>query len=579
MDAAGISEIANDLPTEPGVYQFQADETVLYVGKALDLRDRVRSYRDPRSKRIQRMLARAEDVEVAVTDTETQALLLEANLIKRHQPRYNVRLKDDKSYPLVQLTDHQYPQIRITRDPEQGGRVYGPFTDVGAVETVVKALREMYGIRGCSDHKFAGRDRPCLDYELGLCSAPCVDKISPGSYAEDVAAVERFFEGETGVLAEPMRREMASAASEEAFERAAHLRDKLDVIEGFHGDGGQAVTAGDRSVSQERDVLGVAIHGDRATVARLHSDDGSLVDRSRHRVDLPDGERSHGAVLSAFLTQFYAERPVPDALLLPEPLTDTDIEAWLKQLGVDIRVPGSGREAQLVDLALKNAARQEEQRDELDAVASLLDIPRPSRIEAMDVSHAHGTAVVGSDVVLVDGRPHTDDYRRRKLAEGNDDYAAMEELVAWRAQRALEDRDDRPDPDLLLVDGGPGQVEAAKRALDENGWAVPVVGLAKSKSTIHTPSTQYNPESSAAALHVLQRARDEAHRFAVQYHQSLRDDVSTVLEQIEGVGPTIRRRLLRRFGSVDGVRSASRSELRDVKGVGPSTADRLVERL
>lgn len=579
MDPAAVSAVADDLPREPGVYQFLESDTVLYVGKALDLNDRVRSYRDPRSKRIRQMLDRADDVDVAVTDTETQALLLEANLIKRHQPRYNVRLKDDKSYPLVQLTNHPYPRITITRDPAEGGHVYGPFTDVGAVETVVKALRETFGIRGCSDHKFAGRDRPCLDYELGLCSAPCVDKIDAESYAEDVAAVKQFFEGETGVLAEPIQEEMNTAAEQEAFERAANLRDRLTIIERFHGDGEEAVKATPRDDTQSRDVLGVAIHGDRATVARLHSDGGSLVDRSRHRVDLPDDDRSHGAILSAFLPQFYAERSLPDALLLPEPLNDDDVESWLERAGVEVRVPGSGRESQLVDLALKNASRRGDKADELDALSRLLDIPRPTRIEAMDVSHAHGDSVVGSNVVLVDGQPETSGYRRRKLPEGNDDYAAIRELVQWRANRALEGRDDRPDPDLLLVDGGAGQVDAAMTAIERTGWNVSLAGLAKSEGVIYTPESQFDPDSSAPALHVLQRARDEAHRFAVQYHQSLRDDVSTVLEQIDGVGPELRQRLLRRFGSVEGVRTASREELLDIEGIGPATADTLLNRL
>lgn len=579
MDAAAVRDAASDMPTDPGVYQFIDNGTVLYVGKALDLRDRIRSYGDPRSERIQRMVERAADIDVAVTDTETQALLLEANLIKRHQPRYNVRLKDDKSYPLVQLTDHEYPRIQITRDPAEGGTVYGPFTDVGQVETVVKALREVYGLRGCSDHKFAGRDRPCLDADLGLCSAPCVDAIDPESYAKDVTAARRFFEGETGTLADPLREEMEAAADATEFERAANLRDRLDRVEQFHGTGGPTVDAGAEDVAADRDVLGVEIRGDTATVARLHSEGGQLVDRSRHRVGLPAGERSQGTVLAAFLPQFYAERSVPDVLLLPEPIDDPEVEHWLDAEGVEVRVPGSGRAARLVDLALKNAARRGDARDELEALGDALGIGRPERIEAMDVSHASGRAVVGSDVTLVDGQPATDGYRRKRLPEGNDDYAAMEALVRWRAQRAQEGRDDRPDPDLLLVDGGEGQLAAATKALEAVGWPIDVVALAKSEGVVYTRSGTYDWSEDAPQLHVLQRARDEAHRFAVRYHQTVRDDVSTVLEKIEGIGPQRRRRLLRRFGSVEGVREASISELRDVEGIGPDLAERLRRRL
>ncbi|PSP49049.1 hypothetical protein BRC75_04740 [Halobacteriales archaeon QH_7_69_31] len=300
MDAEAVRERAEDLPREPGVYQFEADGDVVYVGKAVDVRDRVRSYADPRSERIRRMVRAADDVDVAVTDTETQALLLEANLIKRHQPTYNVRLKDDKSYPLVQLTDHAFPRIQVTRDPDDGATVFGPFTNKGRVDTVVKALRSVYGLRGCSDHKYADRDRPCLDHEMGLCTAPCTDEIDADSYADDVESAVRFLEGETGVLAGPLGEAMDAAAEERAFERAASLRDRLDAVEAFHGGGGEAVVA-DRE--ETVDVLGVATEGDAATVARLHSEDGKLVDRDRHRVASEarakraprTGEREEGA--------------------------------------------------------------------------------------------------------------------------------------------------------------------------------------------------------------------------------------------------------------------------------------------
>jgi excinuclease ABC subunit C len=560
------------------VYQFVAGEATLYVGKAVDLRSRVRSYADPRGERIRRMVAAAETVDVAVTDTETQALLLEANLIKRHQPRYNVRLKDDKSYPLVQLTDHSVPRIEVTRDPEPGATVFGPFTDKGRVETVVKALRETYGLRGCSDHKYAGRDRPCLDYEMGLCSAPCTGEIGAESYREDVAAAVRFFEGETGVLADPLSREMEAAAQAKEFERAANLRDRLSVVDAFHGGGEAAVSS--RGDERTVDVLGAAIEGDAATVARLHAERGQLVDRSRHRLDAPDGsDAAVAALLSAFLPQYYAERDLPDAVLLSERPDDDDVVAWLEAEGVAVRVPGTGREAKLDDLALKNARRSDGRTDGVGALAEALSIPRPERIEGFDVSHAQGRAVVGSDVCFVGGDADTAAYRRKKLSEGNDDYLHMRELIGWRAERAVEGRDDRPDPDLLLVDGGRGQLDAARAALDAVGWDVPVVALAKEEEVVVTPTHRYDWPSTDPGLHLLQRVRDEAHRFAVQYHQTLRDDVSTVLDEVPGVGPETRTKLLRRFGSVDAIRAASLDDLTDVPGVGEKTARTLTERL
>ncbi|MEF8882777.1 MAG: excinuclease ABC subunit C [Halapricum sp.] len=581
MDADAVRERASDLPREPGVYRFLASEsddaTVLYVGKAVDLRDRVRSYADPRGERIRKMVERSEAVDTVVTDTETQALLLEANLIKRHQPRYNVRLKDDKSYPLVQLTDHAVPRIEITRDPDENAIVYGPFTDKNRLETVVKAVRETYGLRGCSDHKYRNRDRPCLDYDMGLCTAPCTGEISEAEYRGDCESVRRFFEGETGVVADPLRREMEAAAQDREFERAANLRDRMDAVEALHGTGSDAVadpSEGERTV----DVLGVAIEGVRATVARLQSADGSLVERERHWLDAPEGEHA-GAVLGAFVAQYYAERELPDTLLLSDRPDDGELLEWLDCEGVDVRVPGTGREATLVELALKNARRQGGDRDETAALADALGIESAERVEGFDVSHAQGTSVVGSDVVFVDGSPEKADYRRKKLQERNDDYANMLGLVRWRAERAVEGRDDRPDPDLLLIDGGEGQLGAARDALAETGWDVPVVALAKADELVVTPDGVKQWPDDAPHLHLLQRVRDEAHRFAVQYHQTLRDDVSTALDDVPGVGPETRKRLLRHFGSVDAIREASIEALQSVEGVGEATAESIARQL
>jgi excinuclease ABC subunit C len=606
MDAESVRARATDLPAEPGVYQFRAGETTLYVGKAVDLRDRVRSYADPRSDRIRGMVERADRIEFAVTDTETQALLLEANLIKRLRPRYNVRLKDDKSYPLVAFTDHEVPRIEVTRDPDEGSIAYGPFTNKGRVEAVVKAIRDEYRLRGCSDHKYEGRDRPCLDYEMGICSAPCTGEIDAKSYAEDVASARRFFEGETGVLADPLRRRMEAAAENAEFERAATLRDRLAAVEAFHGDGGEAVR--DRTDDRTVDVLAAAVEGDVARVARLHSERGQLVDRSRHRLDAPtvgeagDVERAvdadddaagkgdddaveatapntPAAVLSAFLTQYYAEREFPDAVLLAERPADPDVIDWLEAEGVTVRVPGAGREAKLVELALKNARKRGGTDDPIGTLGDRLGIDRPDRIEGFDVSHASGTAAVGSNVCFVDGSAETSQYRRKKLTDRNDDYANMRELVRWRATRAVEGRDDRPDPNLLLIDGGEGQLGAARDALAEVGWGVPVVALAKTEELVVTPNGPRRWDDDAPELHVLQRVRDEAHRFAVGYHQTVRDEVTTVLDDVPGVGPETRKRLLRRFGSVENVREASVTDLTDVDGVGKTTAERLRSRL
>ena len=571
MDAAAIRTRAADLPDEPGVYRFLDGDRTLYVGKAVSIRDRVRSYTDPRSDRIATMVERAGRIDATITETERQALLLEANLIKRHRPQYNVRLTDDKSYPMVQLTAHPEPRIEVTRDPDDGATVFGPYTDRGEVETVVKAAREVYGLRGCSDHKYRGRDRPCLDYEMGLCSAPCTDEVSTEQYAADVAAIEGFFRGKTGRLAEPIRTMMADASDEAAFERAANLRDRLRTVEAFHDDRDGAVSDPDdeRSV----DVLGV----DGATVARLHAERGQLVDRTRHRLSVPEGE-GDPALLGEFVPQYYADRALPDALLLPEPLP-ADVERWLSSRGVTVRVPSAGREARLVELAFKNARQGNDGGDPCADLARALEIDTAGRIEGFDVSHARGRAAVGSNVRLADGEPKKSGYRRKRLTAGDDDYANLRELLRWRAERAVEGRDDRPDPDLLVVDGGEGQLRAARAAIDEVGWAVPVVALAKEEELIHTEDGVLNWPDDSPRLRLCRRVRDEAHRFAVQYHRSLRDDVSTALDGVPGVGPERRARLLGRFGSVDGVRAASRGELLQVEGIGEATVEAIETRL
>jgi excinuclease ABC subunit C len=578
MDAATVRDRAADLPTDPGVYRFTDGERTLYVGKAVSLRERVRSYATPRSDRIARMVDAATAIATTVTDTETQALLLEANLIKRHRPPYNVRLTDDKSYPLVQLTAHDAPRIEVTRDPDPEATVFGPFTDKGRVETVVKAIREQFGLRGCSDHKYAGRDRPCLDHDIGLCSAPCTGEIDTAAYRAAAETARRFLAGETGVLAEPLREAMTAAAADERFERAANLRDRLDAVESFHT--GRDAAISDAAAPDERraDVLGVALAGDHATVARLQAEHGQLVGRERHRLATP-ADATVASVVAAFLAQFYAERDLPDAVLVPEDPADEDVRNWLDSEGVRLAVPGAGREATLVDLALKNARRGVDQPDAAARLADRLGLDgRPSRIEAMDVSHAQGNATVGSDVVLVDGDPEPSDYRRKRLPDRNDDPESMAALVRWRAERALAGRDDRPDPDLLLVDGGTTQLAAASDALADAGWDIPAVGLAKEDERVVTPGGTEQWDD-GAALRLLRQARDEAHRFAVQYHRTVRDEVATVLDDIDGVGPERRKRLLGRFGSVESIRAASAEELAAVDGIGQATADRLAERL
>lgn len=573
MDPGAIRDRATQLPDEPGVYLFRSEKSVLYVGKAVDLRSRVLTYADPRSDRIDRMVTAADEIEIAITDTETQALLLEANLIKRHAPRFNVRLTDDKSYPLVQLTDHAFPRIEITRDPSEGATVWGPFTHVGQLQTIVKAIRDIFGIRGCSDHKYRNRDRPCLDYDIGLCAAPCTNEIDEQGYSEAIRSVEQFFDGATGILADPIESAMETAAANHQYERAATLRDRLTAVREFHGGGADVVRHVDDRLTV--DVLGVALEGTRSVVARLRSDGGKLIDRDQHRLDGPS--ETAAEVLAAFIPQFFTERELPDRILCSHPPEDEELLTWLASEGVELRMPKSDRESRLIDLALKNARRGVA--DGVNALVNALDLEAADRIEGFDVSHAQGRDTVGSNVLFVDGQPEKSGYRRKRLSQGNDDYAAMRELIMWRATRAQEGRDDRDDPDVLVIDGGKGQLSAATEALSETGWGPQAIALAKGDEQVITPNGDHNWSSKDAQLHLLQQIRDEAHRFAVQYHRTRRDSVESVLDDVPGIGPELRTRLLRRFGSVNGIRSASITELRSVDGIGETTAETIARRV
>jgi excinuclease ABC subunit C len=356
-----------------------------------------------------------------------------------------------------------------------------------------------------------------------------------------------------------------------------------------------AADAGGGFVDERADVIGAVIRGDRATVARLRAESGQLVERERHRLQTPtvddSGDMGDAAgpddagpevadVLGAFLSQFYAERELPDAVLLPERPADADVVEWLEREGVAVRVPGTGRESTLVDLALKNARRTVGKRDASRGLADHIGLSDPpSRIEAFDVSHASGRATVGSDVLQVEGEPAKSGYRRKRLPDADDDYESMRTLLEWRAERALAGRDDRPDPDLLLIDGGEGQLNAASEALESVGWDVPAIALAKAEERVITLTGSEQWAEDDPALQLLQRARDEAHRFAVAYHQTVRDQVATALDGIDGVGPERRKRLLRRFGSVQGIRNASTDELAAVEGIGEATAERVAARL
>lgn len=557
MDRTELDTAIDDAPPEPGVYIFREDERPLYIGKAIDIRERLRSYRDPRTPRIGQMVDRADSIETRTTEDGRQALLLEANLIKRYQPKYNTRLKDGKSYPVIELTDHRFPQIRASRDPSERSLVFGPFTSMARVETAIDAFRDLYGLRACSDHTLETRDRPCVAYQMGLCSAPCAGLISEEEYAERVETVRKFFREDQDPVMRELEDRMGAAADEQRFERAATLKSYRAALRGL--------IEGVRE-RETGTVHALAVGPGLDRVGQVRVEDDQIQEKSAHRLA---GAGDRAAALSAFIQQAYARSRLPDAIVVPELPDDEELLDWLRAEGTEIRTPEGGRDRVLVDAASSAASTAATSR--VDRLSEDLGVD-VDRIECFDVSHTGGGDVVGSDVVLVDGRPETEDYRRKLLMEENDDYHNMYELVRWRALRGKEGRDDRPVPDLLLIDGGPGQLKAARKALNEVGWQVPILGIVKPEDAII--SLARDPDVSEESRQVLVLARDEAHRFAHRSHTGRRDSMGSVLEEIDGVGPSLRGRLLREHGLAE-LRGMSEEDLQEIDGVGPALAERI----
>jgi excinuclease ABC subunit C len=561
MERSELDAGIDEAPQEPGVYLFYDGERVLYVGKAIDIRDRLASYRDPRTPRIARMVERADRIETRTTEDGRRALLLEANLIKRYQPRYNTRLKDGKSYPVIELTDHEFPQIRASRDPDARSTVFGPFTSMQTVETAIKAFRDLYGVRACSDHTFETRDRPCVAYQMGLCSAPCAGLISEEEYDDRVETVRSFFQEDPGPVLEEIEELMDEAAGEERFERAATLRDYrralTDLLEGRDG-------------RDTGEVHAVAAGPDRSRIGLVTVEDDRIEDKEVHRLRGDPGDDQEA--IASFLEQYYARNPLPDRIVVATMPDDAMIEDWLAAEDTVLEEPDSGRDRVLVDTARSATGQAREAIDFGDAFEGAIE-----RIECFDISHTGGQEVVGSDVVFEDGEPVTGDYRRKLLEEKNDDYANMAALIGWRAKRQVEGRDDRPEPDLLVIDGGLEQVKAARRALRHVGWDVPVVGIVKPDDRIIAADGN-QLDLPDPAWQVLRQARDEAHRFARKTHTKRRDAVSSQLEEIDGIGPARRKKLLKRF-SMEELADATVEELAEIDGIGREQAERVRDAL
>jgi excinuclease ABC subunit C len=589
----GIHEKLETLPLRPGVYLFKnAAGEIVYVGKARVLRDRVRSYFQasrPLELHKANMVADIADLDLVVTDTEMEALALENNLIKRHKPLYNVRLRDDKNHPYLKLTlAEEYPRLYVVRRPGEDGNVYGgPYIPASLGRKTAALVRKLFGIRSCKETLNGRRPRPCLQYQIKRCLAPCVAEVCPPDrYRQASEDARLFLEGRTEEVVRRLKEEMEQAAEEDRFEEAASQRDQIRALVRLEAP--QKITT---TELEERDLFAAWVEGDRAALQVFSVRDGKVVAREGYLLDRltePD------TVLSQTIQQYYASgRYVPREVLVPHEVPDRELlEAWLSQRrggAARIRVPQRGEKLRLLELVARNARLafemewklpRKQSQEILRALRDLLDLEiEPRRIECFDISNIQGSDIVASMVCFEEGLPKKSDYRKfriRGVSGAPDDFASMREVVGRRYRRLLEEGKELPD--LVLIDGGKGQLGAAVAALEELGLGdQPVASLAKREELIFVRGREEPivlPRSSPV-LQLVQRVRDEAHRFAIGYHRKARSarTIRSELDDIPGVGPTKRRVLLSRFGSVRSVRGASEAELAAV--VGKSTAARV----
>ena len=572
------------LPEAPGVYLWKQGEEVLYVGKAKNLRARVRSYFHAEGK-ARRIAEEATGLDFIATRDEVEALLLEANLIKAHRPPYNVLLKDDKHYPFLKLTKEPFPTLLVVRRVEEdGAKYYGPFPEAGALRRIKTLIDRLFPLRKNSGYPMKKRRYPCLNYSMGRCLAPCVGLADPKAYQEVVRQVEAVLEGKVDGLLRELEAKMREAAQRLEFERAAEIRDQMEALRAFFSTAQQAF---DPEMG-DLDFLGLAQAGPLAVVQLYQVRSGRILGRISRVVEKE--EASPEEILWAFLRDYYLEAsPLPPLILLPFPLEDLEglVALLHRRAGrrVELRVPKKGEKVRLLELAEKNARlaletelKQRERRGDHPALKALQEIlglsQRPYRLEGYDVSHLQGEARVFSMAVLEGGRPKRAEYRRMRLKAGNDDYAAMEEGVYRRFTGSLKDL---PLPDLLLIDGGLGQVRAAARALERAGLSLPLVGLAKKEEVLITQEgREIRLPLTHPALQLLIHLRDEAHQNGLRYHQKRRSqELFQVLKGIPGIGEARRRLLLERYGGIKALKEAPLEELARLPGMNRKAAEAL----
>lgn len=585
-----FAEQVSRAPEEPGVYLLKdRNGKVIYVGKARSLRERLRAYTQPKDDpRLQSLVARVASLETIVTRSEVEALILEENLIKIRKPKYNVRLRDDKKFPYLKVTANEpVPRVFVTRNTRpDGALLFGPYTNVRELRRALRSVKRIFRVRTCHwrlpDERPA---RPCLEFQVNRCTAPCADRVSAGDYRQQVRDVIEFLSGRSNRLVGELEERMGCAAAAQDFERAALLRDQLLPLRELQQN--QQVVLPDRSA---RDVIGLARGARTAVAVMFRVREGRLVAREDYPLsagrDVPDAE-----VLATVLRAVHGHTAdLPDEVVLPAPVEDAAgyEELFRRRRGrvVKLVVPERGERVRLLDLARRNAEKllAEQQPDERVPkagrdLAELLGLERPVRvIEGVDISNTQGRQAVGSVIVFRDGRPAKRDYRHYKVrtVKGPDDFAMMEEVLARRVRGLVEKR--RPLPDLVLVDGGRGQLSVAVRVYRGFDPRLPILGLAKRTDTLfYQDGRELSVPASSSALMLLKRVRDESHRFAVTFHRKLRGKkmVESGLDAIPGLGPARRRALVRHFGSVARLRKARAADIARVKGIGPVLAEKI----
>ena len=571
-------EDARKLPNSTGVYIMKdGEDNVIYVGKAASLRNRVSSYFREQDSPKTRILARnIEDIEYIVTGNEVEALVLESNLIKEHMPRYNVRLRDDKHYPYIKITNEEFPRICIARRrSHDGAQYFGPYPSSKAVRELIK-MASGFGIRRCRKKL---PSPPCLNYHIKQCAAPCLGNVTEDEYREILNDVTGFLRGKRSKLIRSLQMRMKEFAKAHEYEKAARVRDRIHALQELSEKQHVSVEG-----KKQQDVIASAISGNTAVIQIFHISAGTM--RGRDTLSVNTAGADEVEVLSGFVKQYYQDIPPPQEIIVPEKIEDESISRWLSDNGSRLKTPRGKTEKGLMNLALENAKMivgQAKLRDgikdeSLSVLKSALLLPAdPVVIEAFDISNISGTDAVGSLVAFENGKPDKKNYRRFgiKTVEGVDDVGMIREVVT-RAYTRRRDEGKRM-PDLVLIDGGRGQLNAAISALEDVGVGLSVASIAKQFEHIFIPDREAPvilPKDSPALL-LVQRIRDEAHRFAVSYHRKLRGRKiqKSALDDIEGVGAKRKQALLKYFGSVEALKKAEVSEIKKVQGISGKVAE------